>query len=129
MAVREGLGDLPVFDADVLPGRRNIMQDEIEEDDYQYITKMYPSVAREILEFIEDSCDRLEYDGSMMFDQYMDRTGMLTMADRVYDKVKYHEKEEVMKKDSMLYQMILVLLGGEICHRRCRYRRKKRMFS
>lgn len=33
MAVREGLGDLPVFDADVLPGRRNIMQEEIEEDD------------------------------------------------------------------------------------------------
>lgn len=64
-----------------------------------------------------------------MFDQYMDRTNVLTMADKVYDKVKYHEKDECMKKDSMLYQMILVLLGGEICHRRCRYRRKRRMFS
>lgn len=129
MAVREGLGDLPVFDHDILRGRQNIMQEEIEEDDYQYITKMYPAVAREILELIEDSCDRLEYEGSMMFDQYMDRTSVLGMADRIYDKIKYREKEEGMKKDSMLYQMILVLLGSEMCHRRCRYRRKKRMFS
>ena len=67
MAVREGLGDLPVFDYSILPGRQNVMQEEIEEDDYQYITKMYPAVAREILELIEDSCDRLEYEGSMMF--------------------------------------------------------------
>ena len=120
MAVREGLGDLPIFDTDILPGRQNIMQEEVEEDDYQYITKMYPAIAREILEFIEDLCDRLEYEGSMMFDQYMDRTNVLTMADKVYDKVKYHEKDECMKKDSMLYQMILVLLGGEICHK-CRH--------
>lgn len=42
MAVREGLGDLPIFDTDILPGRQNIMQEEVEEDDYQYITKMYP---------------------------------------------------------------------------------------
>lgn len=129
MAVREGLGDLPVFDRDILRGRQNIMQEEIEEDDYQYITKMYPAVAREILELIEDSCDRLEYEGSMMFDQYMDRTSVLGMADQIYDKIKYREKEQGMKKDSMLYQMILVLLGSEMCHRRCRYRRKKRMFS
>ena len=88
MAVREGLGDLPIFDTDILPGRQNIMQEEVEEDDYQYITKMYPAIAREILEFIEDLCDRLEYEGSMMFDQYMDRTNVLTMADKVYDKVK-----------------------------------------
>ena len=66
MAVREGLGDLPIFDTDILSGRQNIMQEEIEEDDYQYITKMYPAIAREILEFIEDLCDRLEYEGSMM---------------------------------------------------------------
>ena len=129
MAVREGLGDLPVFDHSILPGRQNVMQEEIEEDDYQYITKMYPAVAREILELIEDSCDHAALDCSMMFDQYMDRTSVLGMADKIYDKMKYREKEEGMKKDSMLYQMILVLLGGEMCHRRCRYRRKKRMFS
>ena len=127
MAVREGLGDLPIFDTDILPGRQNIMQEEVEEDDYQYITKMYPAIAREILEFIEDLCDRLEYEGSMMFDQYMDRTNVLTMADKVYDKVKYHENAECMNKDSMLYQTILVLLGGEICHRRLRKNRAVRI--
>lgn len=130
MADREGLGNLPIFNMERrLPGQKEIRQEEREEDDYQYIIKMYSALAREILEFIEDFCDRLEYEGSMMFDQYIDRTNMFSLADQIYEKVKYHEKEDGDKKDRMLYQMILALLGGEICHRRCRYRRKRKMFS
>lgn len=129
MADREGLGDLPTFDMETLPVRKDVFQEEQEENDYQYITKMYSAVAREILEFIEDFCDQFEYEGSMMFDEYMDRNSVMILADKIYEKVKYHEKEECDKRDSMLYQMILALMGGEICHRRCRYRRKKRMFS
>lgn len=129
MAVREGLGDLPAFDMDILPGKKDVAQEETEENDYQYITKMYSQLAREILEFLEDLCDQFEYDGSMMFDEYMDRSSVRALADKIYEKVKYHEKEKCDKKDSILYQMILTLLGGEIYHRRCRYRRKKRMFS
>jgi DNA topoisomerase IB len=129
MADRDGLGDLPSFNMNVLPGHNEIQLEESEEDDYQYITKMYSSLAQEILEFIEDVCDRLEYDGSMMFDEYMDRTSVMAMADKVYEKVKYHEKENVSKKDSILYQMIMTLMGGDMCHRRNRYRRKKQMFS
>lgn len=129
MAEREGLGDLPTFDMNILPGRMDVLCEEQEENDYQYITKMYSSAAREILEFIEDECDQLEYEGSMMFDEYMDRSSMMRMADKIYDKIKYHEKEDCPKKDRMLFQMVQVLLGGEMCHRRCRYRRKKRMFS
>lgn len=129
MSPIKGLGDLPRFDMDEIPGKMEILQEEQDEKDYQYITKMYSTLSREILEFIEDACDRLEYEGSMMFDQYMDRVGVMSMVDKIYDKVKYHEKEDGPKKDRMLYQMILALLGGEMCHRRCRYRMKKRMFS
>lgn len=129
MADREGLGDLPMFDTDIFDGKNMAEEEEIYENDYQYMTKMYSATAREILEFIEDICDQMEYEGSMMFDEYMDRTGILTMADKVYDKVMYHEKEECQKKDRMLYQMVLALLGGEMCHRRCRHRRKIKMFG
>ncbi len=128
MADREGLGDLPLFDTEVRSTREYAAQERIQEDDYEYITRMYSALARQILDLIEDMCDQMEYDGSRMFDEYMDRTMMLSMAEKIYDKMNYQEKEECPKKERLLYQMILSLLGGEIYHRRCRYRRKQNMF-
>ena len=84
--------------------------------------------AKEILDQIEDACDQMEYDGSRMFDEYMDRTMLLSMADKIYDKMNYQEKEDCPKQERKLHQMIVILIGGEIYHRRCRYRTKKNMF-
>ena len=64
-----------------------------------------------------------------MFDEYMDRTMLLAMVDKIYDKIDHQEKQDCQKKEQLLYQMILSLLGGEIYHRRCRYRRKRNMAS
>ena len=129
MADREGLGDLPLFDTEVRTSRELVQQQQMQEDDYEYITRMYSALAREILDRIEDACDQMEYEGSRMFDEYMDRTMLLSLADKIYDKIKYQEKEQCPKQEGMLYQMILSLMGGEIYHRRCRYRRKKEMFK
>ena len=71
----------------------------------------------------------MEYEGSRMFDEYMDRTMLLAMVDKIYDKIDHQEKQDCQKKEQLLYQMILSLLGGEIYHRRCRYRRKRNMFK
>ena len=64
-----------------------------------------------------------------MFDEYMDRTMLLAMVDKIYDKIDHQEKQDCQKKEQLLYQMNLSLLGGEIYHRRCRYRRKQNMFK
>lgn len=128
MADREGLGNLPIFDTEVRTSRELIAQEQRQEDDYQYITRMYSALAREILDQAEDACDQMEYDGSRMFDEYMDRTMLLSMADKIYDKMSDREKENCPKQERIMYQMILVLIGGEVYHRRCRYRRKKDMF-
>ena len=125
MADRDGLGDLPLFDTEVRPVREFVAQEQRQEDDYQYITRMYSALARQILDLIEDICDQMEYEGSRMFDEYMDRTMLLAMVDKIYDKIDHQEKQDCQKKEQLLYQMILSLLGGEIYHRRCRYRRKR----
>ena len=122
MADRDGLGDLPLFDTEVRPVREFVAQEQRQEDDYQYITRMYSALARQIL-------DQMEYEGSRMFDEYMDRTMLLAMVDKIYDKIDHQEKQDCQKKEQLLYQMILSLLGGEIYHRRCRYRRKRSMFK
>ena len=129
MADRDGLGDLPLFDTEVRPVREFVAQEQRQEDDYQYITRMYSALARQILDLIEDICDQMEYEGSRMFDEYMDRTMLLAMVDKIYDKIDHQEKQDCQKKEQLLYQMILSLLGGEIYHRRCRYRRKRNMFK
>ena len=46
----------------------------------------------------------------MMFDEYLDRTGVLVLADHIYDKIKEMEKEDCIKKDRLLYQMVCTLL-------------------
>ena len=141
MADRDGLGDLPLFDTEVRPVREFVAQEQRQEDDYQYITRMYSALARQILDLIEDHAQNAgipvrfaasklaEYEGSRMFDEYMDRTMLLTMVDKIYDKIDHQEKQDCQKKEQLLYQMILSLLGGEIYHRRCRYRRKRNMFK
>ena len=60
MADRDGLGDLPLFDTEVRPVREFVAQEQRQEDDYQYITRMYSALARLILDLIEDICDQME---------------------------------------------------------------------
>ena len=99
--------------------------EEQKEWDDQYLMLME---AKKIQLEVMEMCDQMEYDGSRMFDEYMDRTMFLSMADKIYDKMNYQEKEECPKQERMLHQMIVILIGGEIYHRRCRYRTKKNMF-
>ena len=37
------------------------------EDDIQYMKQLYPGMCKKILQNIEERCDRLEYEGSMLF--------------------------------------------------------------
>ena len=105
-----------------LPER--FMTDENEyEDDILYLKRMYPGIAKEIAEFVEDECDKMEYAGSMMFDQYPDKVSVMKLVGDIYDKVKYHDE-----KSPYLKHLIQVMLCDEMHHRRCRYRRKRRYF-
>ena len=41
--------------------------------DYDYMKSIYPDTAKRVLPYMEEECDRMEYDGSMMYDEYPDR--------------------------------------------------------
>lgn len=58
-----------------------------ERRDMEYMRSMYPDLVKRILPFVEDECDRMEYEGSMIFDEYPDMLGIRMMADRVYNRV------------------------------------------
>ena len=66
----------------------------LEEKDWDYIKGMYPQMAKEIQEKVEEACDKLEYDGSMMFDEYPDKLMMRNICDRIYKEMQEKKGEE-----------------------------------
>ena len=91
--------------------------------DYDYMKSIYPDAAKRVLPYIEEECDRMEYDGSMMYDEYPDRLQLRLMCRRIYDKA---EKEET-DPGTWLMDLIEVMTYQELCRRRAEHRdiRKK----
>ena len=55
--------------------------------DVEYMKGIFPQTVRKILAQIEDECDRLEYDGSMMFDLIPDPVLLGKLVDTIYTRV------------------------------------------
>ena len=91
--------------------------------DYDYMKSAYPDTAKRMLPYIEEECDRLEYDGSMMFDEYPDQLQLRLMCRRIYDKAEKEEEDA----GEWLMDLIQVMTFQELCQRRSeqRYYRRK----
>ena len=93
--------------------------------DFEYMKSMYPDAAKQLLPYIEDECDRVAYEGSVMFDEYPDQLQLHLMGRRVYDRA---EKDQVIEKlirsegkgadESWIRDLIQVMLYQEIYKRR-----------
>ena len=90
--------------------------------DRENLINMYPAVARLIMVLIEDACDRLEYEGSPMFAELPDKENIRIIADKIYEKIKCNDNNETLR------QLIEVMLCNEFYTRRCRYKRRRRLF-
>lgn len=128
----------PVYPANMYP---QAYLDEMQnERDMKKMKELYPEVAKDVLSVVEDECDQMEYDGSMMFDEYPDKVMFERIKNRIYDKVqeKYPVEEEDDRDQAMVMQqevyrrypprknwlgdIIEVLLYQEMYRRRCRRR-------
>ena len=91
--------------------------------DYDYMKSIYPDTAKRVLPYMEEECDRMEYDGSMMYDEYPDRLQLRLMCRRICDNA---EKEEE-NPGAWLMDLIEVMTYQELCRRRVEHReiRKK----
>ncbi len=103
---------MPAFDGDERMIRR----------DYNYMKSASPDTAKRLLPFVEEECDRMEYDGSMMFDEYPDMLQLRLMCKRIYAKA---EKEEE-NPGKWLEDLIQVMAFQELCQRRCEHRHYRR---
>lgn len=122
--------------------------DKQEKRDMEYLKSLYPNTVKRVLLYVEMECDKLEYDGSMIFDEYPDQLQLYMVCSRIYDKVKEEEGEpedlagqdvEALHrrpggrpphppKPDPLRDIVQVLLYQEIMRRRCDHRRCRRNY-
>ncbi len=102
--------------------------------DFEYLKSMYPDAAKRLLPYVEEECDRMEYENSMVYDRYPDKLQLKLMCRRVYDNVrKYEHIDEAEKPDEQtggpsLRDFAEVMLYQELYKRRSDYRRRYRRF-
>ena len=108
----------------MFPFSDNLASEEEEEQDMQALVSMYPKTARRIWPEVEDVCDQLEYDGSMMFDECPDPTRIQQQVLKIQERVDGDSARD--GRD--IEDLIKILLFQEMHRRRRRRRRFKRHF-
>ena len=99
--------------------------------DQRRMQELYPALARQIQPLVEEECDRMEYDGSFMFDEYPDRLQIRRLTNRIYDQLDKRNLRDDMMMQSVdsdhewLKDLITVMLLGEMYQRRCRRRDRR----
>ncbi len=61
--------------------------------DLEYLRSMYPDIPKRLLPYVEEECDRMEYENSMVYDQYPDKLQLRMMCRRAYDNALRHERD------------------------------------
>lgn len=127
---------------------QNLYLTEMEyEKDMDRMKELYPREVKRILEHVEDECDKMEYEGSLMFDEYPDRLMLEMVVDQIYQKVadesgdveaEQYQGETLnlagnglsssrrLGQRDYLRNLIGVILNNEMYRRRCRHRRCRR---
>ena len=87
--------------------------------------QFYPLEVQSIQQRIEDLCDRMEYEGSTMFDEMPDRVRLYSMVKKIYQETDKDHKPE---KNKDLWHLIEVMLYHEMYLRSCRHKRCQRFW-
>lgn len=126
---------------------QDVYLSEIEyERDRERLKEMYPKEAKRIQRVVEEECDKMEYDGSLMFDEYPDRVMVQKLCDNIYNKVYDNTTAEAEteqyrdrrpgggfpppppRRDRGGRDLIEILLFDEMFRRRCRHNRCRRFW-
>ena len=100
--------------------------ERIERRDFEYMKSMYPDTAKRALPFVEDECDRMEYEGSMLYDEYPDKLQLGLMCGRACKNIEKNEKGIDKEEMRNLRDLVEVMLYQELYKRRSDNRRRRR---
>lgn len=105
---------------------QNMYMTELEyERDMERMKELYPKRMKQLLAYVEEECDKMEYEGSLMYDEYPDKVLLYRTAVNIYDKAVPMQGTERRRepRDRDYMDVIQALLFDEIYRRRGRRRR------
>lgn len=97
--------------------------------DLEYLQQMYPTEAKKYQKVIASILDKLDYEGSLIYDEYPDRWQLYKLSMEILDRIKRQEQQNSEKEISgekdanpekweWIGDMIQILLFYEIYKRR-----------
>lgn len=122
------------------------------EQDMEYWMDLYPAQIKRMQRFVEEECDRNDYDGSAMYDEFPDRVQLGRITDRILEQMERDgtfteemdaQMQEIMpeeepeegletmqvrrrRRNPLVRDLVSVLLFNELHRRRCRGRHCRR---
>ncbi len=99
-------------------------------EDMEYLQQMYPSYAKKYQGVINSVVDKVDYNGSFIYDQYPDKTTLLRMVQSIMTVIKANEDQAAElapsesvpweEKESWIQELVTVLMYNDIIKRRRR---------
>lgn len=126
--------------------------DELDEEDddsfeanRRYMKSLYPEISKRIQTLVDEECDKLEYEGSIMYDDYPSKDSIEKMVDKIFNIVEkdFHTtipaeniqtQETTVKTQQIVYPIglrdnIQVILLNELFGRRRRRFPRRHRYS
>jgi hypothetical protein len=82
--------------------------------DLEYLQQMYPAEAKKYQAIIRDVLDQMDYDGSMIYDEYPDKWQIYRLTQIIVDKIR--KQQETVNDGTE--EFVQVLLSYEIYKKR-----------
>lgn len=102
-------------------------EEEIEKD-MDYLSKLVPGDLLQLTSLINEECDKMEREGSMMFAEYPDKEQVLHLSARIFDRCKSGCASKLGANPN-LKDFIQVMLCDEMCKRRMRHHNRMKRFQ
>lgn len=86
--------------------------------DLEYLQQMYPSQAKKYQKMIAETLDHIDYEGSMIYDEYPDKWQIYRLTQMIVEKIRKSDEENTDMDEERLTEFIQVLLFYEIYRKR-----------
>ncbi len=107
-------------------------ENRYDRQDLTYMQGLYPQVAKMVLPYIEEECERLSYEGSLIYDEFPDKLLLRLMCSRIYAKFKKEQECEdyfIDERDEAWYkELIEVMVYNELHKRRNKWRKSRKIW-
>lgn len=108
-------------------------------EDLEYLQQMYPSYAKKYQGVVSNVADKMDYEGSFIYDQYPDKLTIIRMVESVMKMIQADENSNSInsdgtpltenapwsEKEPWIRELVTVLMYNEILMRR---RKKNKYF-